>query len=750
MIQLKNVSKFYHSKGVISSGIMKINLTLDKGEFVVITGESGSGKTTLLNVISGLDSYEEGEMYVNGKETSHFMASDFEKYRNKYIGNIFQNYNLINSYTVYQNVELSMRINGCRRSEMKQRVNEILEKVGLAEFAGTKASKLSGGQKQRVAIARALAKDTDIIVADEPTGNLDSESAKDVAKLLSDISADKLVIVVTHNYEQFADYATRRVKLHDGSIIENAVVNMEPQEKAAEVAKVAEPAKPAKKKKGPKGRPSVFSIIRLGLRNTFNIGYKFVLLLVVFLFMVVAVTSQYTSYLNQKAESDAVGYNSYFYNYSADRIVLKKKDGSAFTEDDYQAISNISNVKSIAKNDMVLDQTVYLENDSFSYQSFMHTMDEFTGDLAKGRMPEKNNEIILMGNRDDYMFSDASLENVLDKGFTIYVGSDTKLELKVVGIAYNENAEKYESAGDIFMTDAKMKDVLLATYSSISTVSTTINKQLQEYVPGSSYYRIMPNELVKDGKAMVYEEVNSYYDDGNATGKKIQVEVDNLYYNQKLTLKISDIYKEKGFLYKTGYKSFEDYGGAIFISHGDYRKLFGKGNFQCSVYVKDTETEDQTIEALKRTGYTTLALRDALVTTDNDLMSFLQVPMIIIILLAVFFIGYLVIRLIFRSRTSYFGIIRMLGMSKRNIMGVLWIELFVVMNIAFAIFMGAVTLVQKHIINVEYLNTLIRYMEGYNYVVLYIVIALMSTLIAVRFSRRLFKKTAMGSFREEA
>lgn len=743
MIQLKNVSKYYHSKGMISSGITKINLTLNKGEFVVITGESGSGKTTLLNVISGLDSYEEGEMYVDGKETSHFMASDFEKYRNKYIGNIFQNYNLIGSYTVYQNVELSMRINGCKRREMKQRVNEILERVGLKDFAGTKASKLSGGQKQRVAIARALAKDTDIIVADEPTGNLDSESARDVAKLLSEIAEDKLVIVVTHNYEQFEEYATRRVKLHDGSIIENTALN-DGQEKAED----SESVKPLQKKR--KGRPSLWSIIRLGFRNTFNIGYKFVLLLVVFLFMVVAVTSQYTSYLNQKAESDAVGYNSYFYNYSADRIVLKKKDGSTFTDDDYQAISNISNVKGLAKNDMVLDQTVYLENDAFSYQTFMHTMDEFTGEVAKGRMPEKNSEIILMGSRDDYMFSDASLENVLDKTFTIYVGSDSKIQLKVVGIAYREDAGKFESAGDIYMSDARMKDVLIATYSSISTVTTTINKQLQEYIPGSSYYRIMPNELVKDGHAMVYEEVNSYYDDGKALGKKIQVEVDNLYYNQKMTLKVSDIYKEKGFSHKTGYKSFEDYGGSIFVSHGDYKKMFGKGNFQCSVYVKDTEREDETIDALKRMGYTTLALRDALVTSDNDLMSFMQVPMIIIILLAVFFIGYLVIRLIFRSRTSYFGIIRMLGMSKRNVREVLWIELFVVMNIAFAIFMGAIALVYKHIINVEYINTLIRYMEPYNYCILYIVIACMSTLIAFRFSRRLFIKTAMGSFREEA
>lgn len=165
MIQLKNVSKFYYSKGMIASGFTKVNLTFDVGEFVVITGESGSGKTTLLNVISGLDSYEEGELYIEGKETSHYLASDFEEYRKKYIGNIFQNFNLVGSYTVYQNVELILRINGYTKEEMQEKVSVILDRVGMSEYAKTKVSKLSGGQKQRVAIARALAKETAIVVS---------------------------------------------------------------------------------------------------------------------------------------------------------------------------------------------------------------------------------------------------------------------------------------------------------------------------------------------------------------------------------------------------------------------------------------------------------------------------------------------------------------------------------------------------------------------------------------------------------
>ena len=180
MIELHNVSKFYSNKDTVSTGFSKVDLNLDMGEFVVITGESGSGKSTLLNVISGLDSYEEGELFIAGEDTSGYRTEDYERYRKKYIGNIFQDFNLVNSYTVYQNVELSMMLSGMPRSEQKQNIPEYIEMVDMTAYTKTKASKLSGGQKQRVAIARALAKNAPVIVADEPTGNLDSASAEKV------------------------------------------------------------------------------------------------------------------------------------------------------------------------------------------------------------------------------------------------------------------------------------------------------------------------------------------------------------------------------------------------------------------------------------------------------------------------------------------------------------------------------------------------------------------------------------------
>lgn len=379
MIRLDNVSKYYYNKGIITSGFNKVNLELNKGEFVVITGESGSGKSTLLNVISGLDTYEEGEMYINGKETSHYTEQDFENYRNKYIGNIFQNFNLVNSYTTYQNIELVLLINGYTKDEAKVKVDEILKKVNLEEFANTKVSKLSGGQKQRVAIARAIAKETDIIVADEPTGNLDSKSAESVIKLLSEIAKDKLIVVVTHNYDQFEAYATRRIKMNDGRISEDEIIK--------KVTPALNNKKDVLKKQA--GQISLKNKLRLGGRNVLNIVPKFLLLMVVFIFLVFAVVGEYGTLKKSEAELTKNGYNIYFTNQDETRIVLNNKDKKPLGKKDYTKISKLSGVKNVEKNDIALDSGFWMEGPRFSLDGQISNVNQFEGKLKYGRMPKK-------------------------------------------------------------------------------------------------------------------------------------------------------------------------------------------------------------------------------------------------------------------------------------------------------------------------------------------------------------------------
>ncbi len=743
MIELRNVSKFYYSKGMITSGISKVNLSFDLGEFVVITGESGGGKSTLLNVISGLDSYEEGEMYINGQETSHYLAADFEEYRKKYIGNIFQNFNLVNSYTVYQNIELILRINGYRKEEIERRVDEIIDRVGLTAFRKTKVSKLSGGQRQRVSIARALAKDTDIIVADEPTGNLDSEAAMGVVSLLSEIAQDKLVIVVTHNYEQFEAYATRRVKMHDGKVVENVVIRQTPQDIEQHMSRA--------------GMITGGSMLRLGVRNTFNIFYKFLLLLLVFLFLVFAISSQYTTMVNKQYESSILGYNSYFYNYSNDRVILKKADNGLFTDADYAALNRMENIETVAPNDIILDTSLYLESDLFSLEAFPRSISEFKGKPDIGRLPAENGEALLKGENDGYTLSEDIAESILDESFQVWVGDEGEIPITIVGITFDKSDDAATKNAEVFLSDPQIQEMRTQLYGSGSTVIVTINGKEMEAGLGDFYYRTLPSDKVPSGNAIVSEDVSNFFlneeeEDLNmraAIGHEIGVQVRNMFYTEKLDFNISDVYKEKDFTEKTGDAAYDEHDGAIYISPEDYATLFEKGNYQCSVYLKDLKKADETVKAIRDLGYTALPLKDTVVPMDSDIISMVEVPIALLIMLAIFCIAYIVAGLILRSRSSYFSILRMLGLAKKNIRRILEVEVLLVANIAYGIFLAVAILARRGIIKFEYLQTLVQYLQVRDFIILYLIIAVMALLISVWYSRRLFRKTAMGSFREE-
>ena len=222
MLQIDKISKKYITGDLVQTALDDVSLNLRDNELVAILGPSGSGKTTLLNIIGGLDHYDSGDLIINGISTKRYKDRDWDSYRNHTIGFVFQSYNLIPHQTVLSNVELALTISGISKAERKKRAIEALEKVGLGNQLHKKPNQMSGGQMQRVAIARALINDPDILLADEPTGALDSETSVQVMELLKEVAKDRLVVMVTHNPELAEEYATRIVKVRDGKIIDDS------------------------------------------------------------------------------------------------------------------------------------------------------------------------------------------------------------------------------------------------------------------------------------------------------------------------------------------------------------------------------------------------------------------------------------------------------------------------------------------------------------------------------------------------
>lgn len=222
MLTLKNITKIYKTGDFEQKALDKVNISFRENEFVSILGRSGGGKTTLLNIIGGLDKYTSGDLLIDGKSTKNFKDSDWDYYRNVSVGFIFQSYNLISHQTILSNVELALTLSGVKKEDRKNRAIEALEKVGLKDHIYKKPAELSGGQMQRVAIARALVNNPEIVLADEPTGALDTNTSKQIMELLKEIAKDRLVIMVTHNPDLAEKYSTRIVKIRDGQILDDS------------------------------------------------------------------------------------------------------------------------------------------------------------------------------------------------------------------------------------------------------------------------------------------------------------------------------------------------------------------------------------------------------------------------------------------------------------------------------------------------------------------------------------------------
>ncbi len=383
-LSLKDIGKIYVSDTNVSVGIRGVNLSFERGEFVAVTGRSGSGKSTLLNVISGMDSYEEGELTVENEPTSHFLEKDWEEYREKYISFIFQDYNIIESFTVLENVELAL-LHIEDKKARRRRALELIERVGLSSHKNHKGSRLSGGQKQRTVIARALAKESPIILADEPTGNLDSVTSREIIELLYEVSRDKLLIVVTHNFEDFEKYATRHIRIFDGAVESDRVITA-PRADREVCADIARKKLSVKK--------SLSDGVSLGTAI-----YKAKPRLTVFLSLLLLIGTLGVFAVTSLCGGAAVLFEKqYMFNPIEGRVVITSQSGAPISNETLASLAEEYGAKDYLRYDILLDQgnseIAYIPTDA-SYANFTVTFGEDYGDDIIGRYPEAEDEVFL-------------------------------------------------------------------------------------------------------------------------------------------------------------------------------------------------------------------------------------------------------------------------------------------------------------------------------------------------------------------
>ncbi|MBQ7915790.1 MAG: ABC transporter ATP-binding protein [Firmicutes bacterium] len=457
MIRLANISKYYMIGQNVAMGLNGITLSFSLGEFAAITGESGSGKSTLAHVIAGILPYEDGELYINEKPTSHYDGVDWERYRRDQVSYISQEYGILPGNTVLENVISALRLSGMEEAGAEKKAEEILRQVELWEMRKRRAAKLSSGQKQRLSIARALAKPAPILIADEPTGNLDPDNSKKVIELLAQAAKGRLVILITHDFDEAADYVSRHIVLQDGKVAQDSWLKSN-----TEVENV--PLITAKEK----GLGWYAAKLQLVSRPVWTT--IMVLFFAMTAFGIFAVLG--TFYASLDDVSTRYYSNSAFRNGNDRRVVVQRMDGYPMREGDYKTLVDVQYVAALERFDLMQDINYYYREDidlEYKYRQqggsgenvqykitpvfknyglFMQTvpiLPEGQRFLTAGCLPEHANEVVAVGD-----------ESLIGTKLTVYIqnrktwSEDAYLvkEVMVVGVTeYGEGLYFSERMG---------------------------------------------------------------------------------------------------------------------------------------------------------------------------------------------------------------------------------------------------------------------------------------------------------------
>ncbi|MFU8786380.1 MAG: ATP-binding cassette domain-containing protein [Candidatus Izemoplasmataceae bacterium] len=729
MLKLVSVSKYYRSPESVTQALRRVSLNMNIGEFVVITGESGSGKSTLLNVLSGLDSYEEGELFVNNEETSYYAKEDWERYRSQYIGFIFQNYNIIDSYTVYQNVVTALTIQGYPKEQRKARALELIDRVGLSEQKNQKSSTLSGGQKQRVSIARALAKDAPIIVADEPTGNLDKDAGQNIIQLLKEISAEKLVVMVTHNYEEVKAFATRRVRLFDGEIVEDKTLVQ------AEAKTIEAPALHEGMALGEK--------IAMSIRNLFSMPKRFILTLSISLFIVLVFSFVYGSYVESSNAMDISYWHPYFQNNDKSRIIVVRRDGEPFTETELEALASINNVRSVLPFDPLLDLQMGVVGKG--YYNILPSTSISQSDLSSGRLPQNYNEIVIPRDRGDigdiFMLStsqeiwmyDESVTNV-GEAFTVVGISRERysynlyLHVDFFDDAYYQfQATKNQLDFSLYYNNdlfLQSSNIFVIIDDSLENNDVLINNVLFEQLRDFGFGQMFPNFSVEDLENEVFT-----------------LNFSHILYEGSSEIRIVGTYGETG--EQRGWES------GITLNQETFDALFSLESRQITLIVQDNFDANRVLNQLDKQTYHTVYPAEYESPGMFNFAIFTRIMSLIsvaFLLTVMYFLTYLSLRNIMRARKKDYVIYRSIGATQKDLNQITIFELIFLFVVAF------ITVYSALAVN-AYMQTIIpNYLRFYsigNYLFAIFLLIGLAIAIGLRFNQRIFKDSVITALRVE-
>lgn len=670
MLEIKNVSRVYKTDEIELKALDSVSVNLRRNEFVAVLGPSGSGKTTLLNIIGGLDHYTSGDMIIDGTSTKEYTSQDWDTYRNHRVGFVFQSYNLIGHQSILSNVELALTLSGVSGGERKRRAAEALKKVGLEQHMNKRPNQLSGGQMQRVAIARALVNNPDIVLADEPTGALDSKTSVQIMDLLKEIAKDKLVVMVTHNPELAKQYSTRIITLKDGQITHDS----KPFDGKNE-------AKAGDKKKHTS--LSLRTALQLSKNNLMTKRGRTLLTAIagsigiIGIALILALANGVNKYADGIATGGSVASAITVQRaYSSDSITVAnttaedktaRQDGSILAKDDLSGNSYLAAQQQMKYNDMTALKTYidahrdemknYTASVVYSYGINLNIYDKGSnGEIFKINPVERTTstntdlDTLLSGQ------SKVTTSDLLSSSFKEIISNDP-YEVLSGSLPENDN--------ELLLVVNDKGELQLSTLYSLNLAS------LNEL-----------NQIVNDanvGKSHTFSDVSMNYD--KIVGKTYKVTLnDTQSYDEAYTLKVVGVAKVKnendssgymGYTHKLIEKVIENSNGTINVDAPETIAIYAKSNNDKKKVTAFLDQYNNQAEEAKKVHYAdqTQALVD-MVKNIVNMLSYVLIAFVAISLVVSSIMISIITYISVLERTKEIGILRAIGASKRDVVRV--------------------------------------------------------------------------------